>query len=334
MPSMSDQLKGMKFNAIFDFFSQGASNCSILLILEEEAFRIEIKGVGLMFERIMMGVDFSPYTEKIVACSMELSQLGTSEILLFNAIDPQNAGGISGEAIAETEAALSGLLSDFSDLPVKFSVSAEVGKPAAAVAEKAKEENVSMIILGAHGKGFIDRFLLGSVSERVVKLSEIPVMVFKCKEEIKDDSYICENVCKNLRQNILITTDFSKYVDEITPALISIVEYFKAPVTLLHVDEGVDTMGYDAASRSRKQKIANSMEELNAFRKCFEDYCTTIDVMVVKGTPSIKIIDVANEIEASLIVMGTFGNTNIISNFLGGVTEKVLRKSEVPVLVV
>jgi nucleotide-binding universal stress UspA family protein len=53
----------------------------------------------------------------------------------------------------------------------------ETGEPAAAICAAARDLGVDLIVVGSHGKGFVSRVLLGSVSEHVVRHAPCPVLV-------------------------------------------------------------------------------------------------------------------------------------------------------------
>lgn len=55
----------------------------------------------------------------------------------------------------------------------------QAGKPAEAIIETAKEQNADLIVVGSHGRAGVERFLMGSVAERVIVLSACPVLVVK-----------------------------------------------------------------------------------------------------------------------------------------------------------
>jgi nucleotide-binding universal stress UspA family protein len=56
------------------------------------------------------------------------------------------------------------------------------GKPSATIVEHAAEDDCDLIVMGTHGRGGIDRLLLGSVAERVVRRSTVPVMTVRVEE--------------------------------------------------------------------------------------------------------------------------------------------------------
>ena len=57
------------------------------------------------------------------------------------------------------------------------------GNPSSAIIEFAENNNVDLIIMGTLGKTGLDRFLLGSVAEKVARGSKVPVMVVRSGEE-------------------------------------------------------------------------------------------------------------------------------------------------------
>jgi len=55
----------------------------------------------------------------------------------------------------------------------------EIGEPASTILDMAKELNADMIVMGTHGKRGLERLLLGSVAEQILRRSECPVLIVK-----------------------------------------------------------------------------------------------------------------------------------------------------------
>jgi len=55
----------------------------------------------------------------------------------------------------------------------------EIGEPASTILDMAKELNADMIVMGTHGKRGLERLLLGSVAEQVLRRAECPVLTVK-----------------------------------------------------------------------------------------------------------------------------------------------------------
>lgn len=56
------------------------------------------------------------------------------------------------------------------------------GRPAAAIIQAAKDENADLILVGTHGRGAVAHLLLGSVAERIVRMSPCPVLTVRSGE--------------------------------------------------------------------------------------------------------------------------------------------------------
>ncbi len=62
---------------------------------------------------------------------------------------------------------------------VRHAVHIIVGEPAQVIAQYAKDQGVDQIIMGAHGRGAVASLVIGSVTQKVLHLAEVPVLVVK-----------------------------------------------------------------------------------------------------------------------------------------------------------
>ena len=77
--------------------------------------------------------------------------------------------------MAETEAAIKAVLAPTATVDQRT----EMGDPAAMICSVARDLGVDVIVVGSHGKGFLSRVLLGSVSEHVARHAPCPVLVVR-----------------------------------------------------------------------------------------------------------------------------------------------------------
>lgn len=155
-----------------------------------------------------------------------------------------------------------------------------------------------------------------------------------------------------LYSTILAPIDFTPNSDQAFKHAVMIARQHKAKIYLLHVMPEVDsTMLTYISSLLGESKLKefeqNSVKEAQAaMKKSLDNFSQTelknfpedlarfAGSVVCIGNPVIKILEIADELNADLIVMGTHGKGVLGHAFLGSVAEKVLNKSTRPVFVV
>lgn len=293
-----------------------------------------------MARKLLFAVDFSPYTEKLLGCAGELAQYGLNEVDLLYVLESKKHADIGDHMnpafeaeMKDAEEHLGNLANELEAQGMKVTRVLKHGNPAAEIVDTAKEEEADLIFLGARGKGLLGRAFLGSVSEQVVKLADRSVMVQFCRVIKKKKTYSCENVCSSLLGNILVATDFSKYAESVRPLVIDLARTLCTPMTLLHVVEGKSDMGYETLDKFKKEQAKEKMQKLEEMSYELGDFCKNVRMDIVNGDPPSAILAYAKEINASLIIMGAFGARGVTQDLLGSVTERVMRKSERPVMI-
>jgi nucleotide-binding universal stress UspA family protein len=130
------------------------------------------------FHNILVAIDFSQTSEDVVAAAADLSRSNHAPLHLLHVVpDVQIPYAIEpvvfdfGETIRQS---LDTARRQLADLAARYPVEAGPptieavnGVPAAEIQRYAEEHAIDLIVLGAHGHGFLDRLLIGSVAERV-----------------------------------------------------------------------------------------------------------------------------------------------------------------------
>ena len=141
-------------------------------------------------------------------------------------------------------------------------------------------------------------------------------------------------------EKILYPTDFSD-------AAVKALAYIKQlkgsgaeEVIVLHVsdDRGGDSvariLGETQYQKFKEQKLLETEEKLKAVERELDDAGLKVQLRIKTGMPVREILSVADEAHVSAIVIGSHGRSNLEEIFLGSVSEKVIRKSKQPVLVI
>ena len=143
---------------------------------------------------------------------------------------------------------------------------------------------------------------------------------------------------------ILVPVDFSAHSEV---ALLKACEFAKCselPIVVLHVvhDPG-DMPSYYSRIAKKKQlvrveDIASEMfsEFISSIKKKYPDnkVLKKVKMMLVKGIPVTRILQVVEEIDASMVVMGSLGRTGLKYVFLGSKAEQIVRQCPVTVTIV
>jgi nucleotide-binding universal stress UspA family protein len=200
------------------------------------------------------------------------------------------------------------------------------GDPAEEILDFAEGQDVDIIVVGSLGKSGIKRFVLGSVSEKVVRHAKVPVLVVRERKEEKP------------HKKILIATDGSKAAENAADYGIEIAKWHGAKVYAVYV---IDITFSDSIMMDEAW-VKNTYEQLEKIgRKAISDLeedakaaGIEAESILLKGNPAKEILDIAEEQEVDMIVVGSIGKSGVQNFLLGGTSGKVSRNSKIPVLVV
>jgi len=140
-------------------------------------------------------------------------------------------------------------------------------------------------------------------------------------------------------EKILYPTDFSDVSKKALDYLVQLKDAGAKEIVVLHV---IDERGIDAISRygpgSAETVVViiekEAREEGKKIEKKLRQSGLAVKVRIERGVPLREILSVEEEEKVSAIVIGSHGKTNLEEMFLGSVSEKVIRQSKSPVLVV
>ncbi|MEZ5334779.1 MAG: universal stress protein [Methanolobus sp.] len=145
-----------------------------------------------LYKNIFIATDGSRQNRKAVEHSVELAKLSGAKLYAGYVVDtaafasiPMDAGWEMMYELLEKEA--DAATDSVENLAKAAGVSVETvvleGNPSHEIIEFADNNNVDLIVLGTLGKTGFDRFLLGSVAEKVTRNSKVPVLVVRGESE-------------------------------------------------------------------------------------------------------------------------------------------------------
>jgi nucleotide-binding universal stress UspA family protein len=292
--------------------------------------------------KIVFGTDGSHSSRTAGRLVADLSLSKDASVTVLSAV-PEH-GWV--EALEEPEAPLYPWLIDFStreeaaahraaeiaaayfrehNIPVTVSI--RRGSPVDAILEQAEAESAELIVVGSHGNGAMERFLIGSVSERVARYARCSVLVAR----------------RDTLRRVILAVDSSEASEHALAALTGLSLPPETRVTLLHVIHpgdlrsllslapGVDSERiidqYDRECHSRGERLVRHAHE------CLRAAGLEAKIEVRCGTPAEQIVATAWGEEADLVVVGAENRSALGRRFLGGVAGCVLNYAPCSVLV-
>lgn len=139
--------------------------------------------------KILLAADGSPFTKKALAFLVTHETLcGPGDELIVLHVQPPIPPGVKtmvGASVVqdwhaeEARKVLAPVERFLARHDVPFKTSWRVGHASAEIPAIAKKQKAHLIVMGTHGHGFIGRAVMGSVSQKVVETSEVPVLLVK-----------------------------------------------------------------------------------------------------------------------------------------------------------
>lgn len=190
----------------------------------------------------------------------------------------------------------------------------------------AEEQAVNLIVMGTHGTRGIDRLMLGSATERVLRRARCPVLaVRKPAHDVGPSANDSDAV--NIRK-ILVCTDFSDHAHHATQYALSIAGEYGAELTLLHV---LEDFPRSTDLQSATQEVLKELEQsisVHERRGC------SVESMVRVGKPYQQIVQLALEAKTDMVIMGVRGKGALDTALFGSTTYRVIQLGSCPVLAV
>lgn len=296
-----------------------------------------------MYHKLLVPLDGSARSESAIQTAVSLlKNSGESELLLLRipvierlpllyseAMVPVNDGTL--EQYVHCQKYLKEIEAQITAPGVRVSTRVAWGDPASVIVNTAVSEHVDLVVMAQNGRRGVTRWILGSVTSRVLQSCPIPVLVSQDGSAIK---------------HILLPLDGSELAEQAVGPALEIAQKFEdCTVTLLHIIE--TPVDFAGTAVRRSQMIAGQFEyrRQQAFKqaKRYLDQVTVnhfVDGVKVKTAVlessliGDAIIRTAEDKKCDLIAMATHGYTGLKKWVYGSVTEKVLGSTPASMLVV
>ncbi|MFZ0451368.1 MAG: universal stress protein [Desulfatiglandaceae bacterium] len=143
-----------------------------------------------MFKKILYPTDFSDVSKKAIAYIKQLREGGSETVILLHVIDQRgmqaveqyaslNSMKIEQRIMEDARQDVEVIENELKKSGLKVKAMIQIGIPLREILKAEEKENVSVIVIGSHGKSNLEEIFLGSVSEKVSRKCKSPVLIIK-----------------------------------------------------------------------------------------------------------------------------------------------------------
>ena len=296
-----------------------------------------------MYERILVTLDGSKLSESILPYARSFARALKIPVEPLQVIDPDTLmplvvakhGHYHDVLTAEREYSSNYLRQVATSFSGSSSVdcSVEIGKPAEVIVDRAAAQAGTLIAMATHGRSGVKRWLLGSVADKVLHAAANHLLLVRTTEEIKKTEAVS-------LKRVVVPLDGSKLAEMVIPHALELARKMDLEVVLLRAyalptpvysaEDYAPDLGelWEQIKKEAQEYLAEKVDHLH------KEGLRKVSTVLLEGYAANKIIDLGRERPESLVAMCTHGRTGVGRWVMGSVTDRVVRHSGDPVLVI
>jgi nucleotide-binding universal stress UspA family protein len=297
-----------------------------------------------MFSRMLIPLDGSKTAENVLPYARRLAAVAHGAVELLGVVEmaeiagdiPPNqatyAEALIREAVRNSTEYLENLAKTFRNGKVRCTV--EQGRPEDVITAAAAAESDTLIAMATHGRSGVSRWLLGSVTEKVLRGTVNPLLVVRAPGDSKAGG-------EAALTSVIVPLDGSEIAETILSPVAGLARALEMQVILLRV-YGVPlaTYGGDDYYVPDYLELKDQIkDEANSYLNSRATWLrqqgvAEVSTVIIEGSAADAIISMARKTPDNLVAMSPYGRSGLQRWILGSVTEKVVRHCEDPVLIV
>jgi nucleotide-binding universal stress UspA family protein len=296
---------------------------------QEKAKQDTTKRVSI--SKILVTTDFSEASDRALDYAIALARRYDARIYLAHVItpdpfqfaEPQLAQATYEKVRQAAEEGITDILISGKLRGLPHEVLMEEGNVWPTLDKLIVEHDVDLIVAGTHGRGKIQKILIGSVAEEIFRQANTAVLTVGPAVKGEKPKEIQFN-------HILFATDFGAGAEKAAAYAFSLAQEHNAKITLLHVVESAAAYTEEAIGREREINVVRMKKLLP---QGAEDWCK-VEFRVTFGSAVEEILIAARESMADLIVMGAKPRRSLAGHVPLTIAYNVVTKAVCPVLTV
>jgi nucleotide-binding universal stress UspA family protein len=283
--------------------------------------------------RILCPSDFSEASAHAVDQAIVLADGYKATIIALHAVSPLTSA-VEATAMDECRDRLRACFDRATKAGIAVDVEIALGLPVHRILESASSLAADVIVMGTHGTSGFEHFVLGSVTEKVLRKATCPVLTVPPRAQATSRLPF---------KHVLCAVDFSDASTRAVNWAISLAQASDATVTLLHV---LEWPWHEPPPPDMSQFPKEQANALLAFRRYTEESANNrlesllpqnvtsqqAATRLRNGKPWAEILGVARDEHTDLIVMGVRGRNPVDLTLFGSTANQVVRMASCPVL--
>ncbi len=285
-----------------------------------------------MLEKILVPLDGTDEAKEILPYVTQLAKCLEVPLALHTVVDLHRFELPSSLSLAQIEANLlvhandhlASVARSVQEEGVLVSTSTSLGNSAEEILRIAKEEGYGLIAMATHARNLVARALLGSVTDKVVHSSEVPVLVItpeKARQHHGSDGATLSSV--------VVPLDGSELAERSLPHVEYLAQTLSLDVVLVRAVSGTYPAAFPVEELERQ-----ASEYLDRVARRLRDRGVNVKTQVLYGAAAPAVGQFAQDNPQSIIVITTHGRSGITRWLMGSVAEALIRSSGDPVMVV
>ncbi len=303
-----------------------------------------------MYRKMLVPLAVSELSAATLPYAKELAARLDLTVVLLHVLSPAERGTISqlqadidhkaGIVQRQAEEAKKSMGIEIKDSPVRVLGEVAIGSPAEEITRYAVEKEVDLILMATHARSGISRLIMGSVTDKVVRTSKVPVWLVRpgAPEEAIYDNWP--------GKTMLVPLDGSEPAEVVLPHVEKLAKQHGTAgvtVTLLRsytlpipppTADGTQVYSYEYMQTEAAFRKQTAEEYLLHIESQLKSKGLTVESRVLEGSPAEQIIDYANKNPYNVIVMSTRARAGLRRSAGGSVAASVLQKANSPVVLV
>jgi nucleotide-binding universal stress UspA family protein len=285
----------------------------------------------ILLTKILVTTDFSEVSDRALDYAIALARRYDARIYLAHVItpdpfqfaEPQLAQATYEKVRQAAEEGITDILISGKLRGVPHEVLMEEGNVWPTIDKLIVEHEIDLVVVGTHGRGKVQKILIGSVAEEIFRQADCAVLTVgpAVRGEMAKEVDL---------KSILFATDFGPGAEKAAAHAFSLAQEHDAHVTLLHVIESAAAYTEESVARQREINVAR-MKQL--MPPGSENWCKP-EFRVTFGTAVEEILIAIRESRADLVVMGAKARRSLAGHVPLTIAYNVVTKATCPVLTV